>query len=443
MIQSSTIKIYSDSAGVNLVDTLNIIGNTTEGTTTALQPGKEYYASVETVDDQMHSSGESALFKFYSLPQVQFTGYVNRSSDSFIRQMSNTTDVVGIDYNGICWDTSNTFTNPTYTEGNTVYGLEENTKYYYRPFVVDEFGRRWVNTSDTNDVTTLYAIPTISWISIYGATAGSFSATINITSGASLTSVIAEVTTSGVTTTRTLTAQTGEQNIVITGLMPNTNYDVRIKATNSTGDGYSVVQNFTTDMSSGLMSVSLVSGDWVSNEDNTISGQSVATFDPNTCTIVKHYVEVYDNDAHSGVAAYSYDGGTNTSIICTISGALPDQYYFVFGKVTYYVGADTGNVYTEWSTPMQIRTYSLLNFDSVNPSIDSVEINYSVAGDSMNTIIEYSNDETNWIQVPVSDPQTGSITVTGLISHITYYLRGRVDCAAGRSAYVTTQFDTN
>jgi len=440
-IVSSTIKIYDSNH--TLIETIPVLGDTMETTASSLSPGTNYYATVESVDDQQQSSGVSSPFYFNTLPQVNFIGYVTRDSSGFVRQMTNTTDSVQVIENGIVWDTSSSFTNPRYVAGTMVDGLDENTTYYYKPYCIDEFNRRWVNSNDVNNVTTLYAVPTIDWVSILSPTAGSFSATIKVTSSISVSSVVAEITTSGVTTTQSLTTQTGEQNIVITGLMPNTYYTIRIKATNTSGDGYSTVESFTTAIPQEEVEVTLVNGVWVDDSDNTISGQSIATFDPNDITITGHYIDMFDNNEHQGSPISTYSGGALSSITCTITGASPDTIYYMFGRVTYYVGSDSGTIYTQWSNPMSIITYSLLVFDSIEPNIDGADITFSVAGTSRNTVIEYSVDELNWVTIPISDPQGESIQLTGLQSHITYYLRGMVFCAAGRSAYVTDRFDTN
>ena len=440
-IISSTVKIYDSNH--TLIEPIPVLGDTMETTASSLSPGTNYYATVESIDDQQQSSGVSAPFYFNTLPQVNFIGYVTRDSSGFIRQMSNVTDSVQVIENGIVWDTNSGFTNPRYVAGTMVDGLDENTTYYYKPYCIDEFNRRWVNDQDTDSVTTLYAIPTIEWVSILGPTAGSFSATINVISSISVSSVVAEITTSGTTTTQSLTPQTGEQNIVITNLLPNTYYTIRIKATNTSGDGYSVVESFTTAIPQEEVEVRLMSGTWVDNSDNTISGQSVATFDLNEITITGHYIDMFDNNEHQGSPIDTYSGGALSSVTCTITGASPDTIYYMFGRVTYYVGSDSGTIYTQWSAPMQITTYSLLYFDSIEPRIDGADITFSVAGTSQNTVIEYSLDEAGWTTIPISDPQGETIQLTGLQSHITYYLRGMVFCAAGRTAYVTDRFDTN
>lgn len=440
-IISSTVKIYD--ANQTLVETLPVIGDVKEATSTNLSPGTQYYATVESVDDQQQSSGESAPYQFFTLPQVNFTGTVTKDSSGFIRQMTNTTDSVQVIENGIVWDTNSGFTNPTYTSGTMVTGLTENTTYYYRPYCIDEFNRRWVNDQDTDSVTTLYAVPTIDWITIYGTTVGTFSALINISSTVSLTNVVALVTNSGNTTTHQLSVIDGRQTINVTGLDANTTYDIVIKATNSGGDGYSNAVQFTTQMSSGdEMYVEIIPRNIVSNVDNTITAQSVAQYNVSECTIVKHYVDVFENETHSGQPVFEYDGDDNYDVTAIFQNvASPDTTYWLNSKIEYTIGTDP-TIYTVYSEPVQIRTYSLLKFTNIRVTYTTADIDFVVEGSSQNTEVEYSADGVTWNSISVPDPQGGTLELNWLQLNHTYYLRGRSESAAGIQEWVEDTFTT-
>lgn len=440
-IISSTVRVYDKN--FTLVESLPLIGDVMEGTATNLSPGTLYSVTVESVDDQQQSSGESGGLDFYSLPQVNFIGTVTKDSSGFVRQMSNTTEDVQVVENGICWDIDSNFTHPTYTSGTMVDGLDENTTYYYRPYCIDEFNRRWVNDQDTDSVTTLYAVPTIDWITIYGTTVGTFSALINISSNVPLTNVVALVTNSGNTTTHQLSVIDGRQTINVTGLDANTTYDIVIKATNSGGDGYSNAVQFTTQMSSGdEMYVEIIPRNLVSNVDNTITVQSVAQYNVSECTIVNHYVDVFENETHSGEPVFEYDGGDNYDVTAIFQYvAAPDTTYWLNSKIEYTIGTDP-TIYTVYSEPVQIRTYSLLKFTNIRVTYTTADIDFVVEGSSQNTVVEYSADGVTWNSISVPNPQGGTLELNWLQLNHTYYLRGRSESAAGIQEWVEDTFTT-
>lgn len=436
MIISSTLRIYENDT---LIDTVPIVGDVTEGTTSALAPGSEYNATVESVNEEQLSSGESPAYKFYSLPNITLTGYVNRDGQGFTRPTTITTDVVAVTEHGLEYDTTSSFDTPQRVIGNIVNNLQENTTYYYRPWLRDEFNRVYVNTSDTDSVTTLYALPVIDWIAIYGADVSTFSALINITSLDSLTAVVAELTTSGATTTQSLTAQTGNQYVTITGLTPNTQYTITISATNSAGIGQSYTETFTTLPASQGMTVTLVRP-VVSNVDNELSATSVASYNPGEISLVSHSIELYQNEYHTGIPVDT-DTDTTDSLTSTFTGLSEDTTYWVFGKVEYTVGSDV-TVLEAWSEPEQIQTYALLSFGTITSSSDQCSIAFTVSGSSSNTQVEYSVDQVNWINIPINNPQGETLTITNLAPSTNYYLRGRVQSQAGWQEYVEDTFTT-
>lgn len=438
-IISSTIKIYSDSQGTNLVDTISIVGNTTSGTTNALSAGSEYWACVESTNDEMISSGYSPLYKFYSLPNIQLTGVVNRDSSWFIRPTTTTTDVVNIADYGLEYADNSSFNNSLRVSGNTVNGLDENTTYYYRPWVEDEFGRIYVNNSDSDSVTTLYAVPQIDFVSIYGASASIFSALINITSQSALSSVYAEITTSGVTTTQSLTTQTGQQYIYINNLTENTQYDLVIKAVNGAGTGSSATIQFTTQMATEVMYVEIIPRNLVDNATNHITPQSIASYDPSECQLDNHDVYLFDNPTHSGVEEDSYIGGANDEVNAVFTNADADTTYWLFSNVGYTAGGVSADV---WSEGVEIHTYSLLTFGTITTTANSATIVFTVDGNSVNTEIQYSIDGVNWTTIPVTTHTGQTLNVSGLSSNTTYQLRGRAQNQSGYSAYVTDTFTT-
>lgn len=437
-ITQNTIRIYSDPTCETLVSTFTDTSLDFHEVITGLTAGTQYYATAQSQDSLGQVSDESPAYGFTTLPQVNFTGYVTRDDTGFVRSMANTTTDVQVVENGICWDTNSNFLNPTYTAGTTVSGLTENTTYYYRPYCIDDQGRRWVNTSDTDSVTTLYSIPRVYWNVIYGADATSFSARISIESLDTLSQVVAAVTTNGVTTNYPLTAQTGYQTIAITGLSPQTSYTIQIKATNSAGMGVSTIESFTTQEASQGMTVSLVRP-VVSNVDNSLEVTSVASYSPDI-NLVSHSIEIYTNEYHTGIPVDT-DTDTTDSLTSTFTNLAVDTTYWVFSKAEYTVGSDP-TVVTAWSEPEQIQTYALLSFGTITPSSDQCSVAFTVSGSSTNTQVEYSIDNVNWSNVPITNPQGETLTITNLLAATNYYLRGRVQSQAGWQEYVTDDFTT-
>ena len=437
-ITQNTIRIYSDPTCETLVSTFTDTSLDFHEVITGLTAGTQYYATVQSQDSLGQVSDESPAYGFTTLPQVNFTGYVTRDDTGFVRSMSNTTTDVQVVENGICWDTNSNFLNPTYTAGTTVSGLTENTTYYYRPYCIDDQGRRWVNTSDTDSVTTLYSIPRVYWNVIYGADATSFSARISIESLDTLTQVVATVTTNGVTTNYPLTAQTGYQTIAITGLSPQTYYTIQIKATNSVGMGVSTIESFTTQEASQGMTVTLVRP-IVSNVDNEMNVTSIASYSPDI-NLVSHSIEIYTNEYHTGIPVDT-DTSTSDSLTSTFTNLAVDTTYWVFGKVEYTVGSDP-TVVTDWSEPEEIHTYTLMSFGVITTTTNGASIPFTVQGTATQVEVEYSVDQVNWSNIPVSDPTGETLQVSNLTPSTNYYVRGRAEGQGGWQEYVTDDFTT-
>ena len=438
MITNSVIRIYSDPTCETLVSTFTDTSIDFHEIITGLTAGTQYYATVQSEDSLGQLSAESPAYGFTTLPQVNFTGYVTRDDSGFVRSMNNTTTDVQVVENGICWDTNSSFTTPTYTPGTTVSGLTENTTYYYRPYCIDSQGRRWVNTSDTDSVTTLYSIPRVYWNVIYGADATSFSARISIESLATVSQVVAAVTTNGVTTNYPLTAQTGYQTIAITGLSPETSYTIQIKATNIAGVGESTIESFTTQEASQGITVTLVRP-VVSNVNNEMNVTSIASYSQDI-SLVSHSIEIYTNDQHTGAPVDS-DTDTTDSLSSTFTGLLVDTTYWVFGKVEYTVGSDS-TVLTEWSDPEEIHTYTFMSFGVITATQNGASIPFTVQGTASQVEVEYSIDNVNWTSIPVSDPTGETLVLSGLSAGTTYYVRGRAENQGGWQEYVDDTFST-
>ena len=439
-ITQSIIKLYSDQAMTQLIGTYTDTGNDQHEVLTGLTPGTQYWLTVESENSYGNWSNPKQG-TFYTIPQVNLTGVVNKGDTSFLRPVSETTTTaVPVSVKGLEYATDNLFSDAIRVPNYTVTGLTENTTYYYRPWCRDIFGREWVNTSDVDSVTTMYSVPQVLYKSISGASLTTFDCTITVNSLDTVSSVYAELSTSGVTTTIPLTAATGDQHVVLTGLSPNTNYDIQIFAVNSSGTGSSVLYNFTTLQQTGVMDVILRSGQLVDPSDNSVTASCDVSYDHDEVTLVSNSVYIYDDASHSG-NVIDFDSGSTDSFTAYLTNLADDETYYVFGKAEYTVGSDP-TVYTEWSTPVQIHTYSLLSFISITPGNDNCQVVFTVSGNSTNTQVEYSIDNVTFIQVPVVNPQGDTLTITGLTPNTNYYLRGRAQNQAGWQTYVEDTFTT-
>jgi hypothetical protein len=446
-ITQSVIRVYDDSSKTTLVTSVTNSGPALSVDVSSLSAGSEYWATVQVTADGM-TSEESPVYRFYTLPYVEFYGTMHTGPNWFSSELSFTTDVVGIDYGGIVWDTSSSFDNPTYctyvaphTTEVRVNGLDEDTTYYARAYVVDEFGRMWINPN-TVTVATGDSLPTINWHGMSAVGATTWDSAVAVSSTTPITSIVCTYTaTGGSAKTLNMTASTGVQQLQLTGLLPNTQYTVIVTATNAGGSASTSARVFTTNTASGTVSVEVTSTS-IDNADNRISVTSEATYDSSVATITGHYIELYENDQHSGTAFESSAMGSVSTASQTLSHADPNETYYVFSRVTYTVGSDP-TVYTAWSEPVEVMTYSLFSFTSVLTTDTTAEARYAVAGSFIGTEIQYSTDEVNWLPATSGggDIREG-ITITNLTPETTYYLRGRCKSAAGWSAYDQTTFTT-
>lgn len=445
-IIQSIVRVYDDQQKTTLITSVTTQGGATTISVDGLDEGEEYWATAQVEDDAHLQSNESAPYRFYTLPDVTWhTGSPTApTSDSISAQLDGITNTVNISRFGICYDTSSSFSNPTYYDqvqgGIEIYGLSEHTQYFVRPYVIDEFNRRWVNVDAKTSVTTAYAKPVVTWTGMSAVGVTTWSYQVNVTSSAPVTSIIVtygEV--GGSTQSFNLIPQTGTQSVSLTNLSPNTSYSIVVRATNAGGYTDSTTQTFTTLV--GSVQVDTLSA-VVENEANRITATGRAQANDAAVTITGINLELWDNASHTGTAIERCSGSSPyTSISDTFGHANPDETYYVFTHVTYTVASDPTE-FDAWSTPIQVQTYSLLSFGSITTTNSSASIPYSVTGAALSDDIAYSVDNTNWITIPVSTLSGGTLSLTGLSPSTSYYLRGRCQSTAGWQSYVTTTFAT-
>lgn len=443
-IVQSVVRVYDDQLKTTLITSVTTQGASTAIIVNNLDEGTEYWATAQVTDDGALTSNESSPFRFYTLPDVEYHTAPSAGTDSISAQLDAVTNDVVVNRFGLVYDTSSTFNNPTYYDepqgGLQITGLTQNTTYYVRPYVIDEFGRRWINTTLTTSVTTSYAVPTVAWSGSSTVGVTTWSQDVSVTSDIALTSVYAEYTpTGGSTQTQNLTATTGTQTVSLTGLDPNTTYSIVVKAVSASGTGQSTTQSFTTVAPVMAVNIDSVA---INNENNVIAVAASATpNDQSVITITGFYLDLYDNNTHTGAATETSSGGAVSSMSNTLSHANPDETYYIFARVTWTVTGDQ-TLHTTWSSPYQVQTYALLSFGTITTTNTTASIPYSVAGTALSDEIAYSYDNTVWTPIPVSTLSGGTLSVTGLTASTSYYLRGRCQSAAGWQGYVTTTFST-
>ena len=442
MITQSTIRIYADANKTTLLKTVVTSGPATSVDISDLSPGTEYYATVEVVENGL-TSDESPVYKFYTMCGVNWTTMPAPTSNTITGTMAAVTTDVGCYVFGMRISTHSDLSDYTdYTGHNTVSArnLPEHTDFYVAPLCIDEFGRKWVDTSLKVLVTTLYELPIVSWIGMMAIGITDFTASVNVQSNGPITSVVAYYTqTGGSTQTQTLTAGTGTQSFRITGLQPNTEYTVTVRAMNAAGFADTTTQIIRTNSAVGGITVKLTSA-VVSNSNNIITVESEATADA-SCTITGHYVDMFMTADIARNPVEEVSGGANDQIRVNLGHADPDTTYFLYGKVTYTIGSDPTE-YTAWSEPVKVQTYSLFSFTEVTPYDTSSDVRYTVAGSYSGLDCAISTDQVNWTPISMNENLRNGANISGLTPDTTYYLRGRCKSEAGWSDYVYSSFTT-
>ena len=442
MITNSVLKIYSDKFCQNLYETVTVSGSNLKGRTSTLLPGKAYWATVTVTDDEVGTSPESNPYKFFSLPNIVLSGETVVNANGFERPTTITTDIVHIADFGLEYTTDEHWASrPMKVSGNTVTNLQENTVYYYRPWVKDEFGRIYVNVDDVDLIRTDHSLPLVKITETYTPTDTTFSGKVAVDSTTTVTAVWAETTAGGTTITTNLVAGTGEQEFTVTGLQPFTKYHLVCKATNQAGTGVSQTIYFTTaQQQEQPVEASVQILKWGMDKSNNDTKCNEMVEYKEGSSLVSNKVYLYDNSEHRGEPLFTYDGEDNDAFTAYFTGLDADTTYFMFGSAVIDGG---GEPETFWSEPVEIHTYSFIDIGTITTTNTTASFTFTVDGYSSDTQIEYSQNGESWRRVVIGDQQGDSVTITGLTMNTTYYLRGRVSNSYKEySDYVNTTFTT-
>lgn len=439
-IQSSTIRIYGDSAKGTLIKTVTTTSSSQEIPISDLNPGVEYYATAQVVDQYGLTSAESPVYQFYTIPNPVWAGQspISDGHTTIDYQINIESTDVTEDYCGIAYSTDPLMA--TYTlyhevrgEG-TLTGLDENTTYYFAPYVVDELGRQWINFDVERSRTTGYNNPTIAWVGNPTMTSTSFTQDITVTSTDTVSALTCYFKTSsaGSYTSVPLTAGTGTITVSLSSLIPNTTYNIYVTATNSAGTGTSSTINVTTSAAGISLSPSVTS---ISNTTNDTVFSDTITKD-NNVTITAHELRAYTTSDHSTAAVETLQQATPaTTYSDTFTSLDPQTTYYLFAYAEYTVTGDA-TTYSIYSSPVSVNTYTLASFGVISADNDTLYIPYSVSGQATSIEMGYSTNGAAWTSIPVSSLTGGTIELGGLTPGTTYMLRVRAqNTTAGWSGY--------
>lgn len=269
-IVSTSVRVYSgtSTAGSQVGNTITEQGSpatvaldlATLGV--ALQPGHQYCVQAScTNNEQYTATSQEYLFR-----TLIFTELLNLTASRTTITATQDFDYDTTDHNisisecGVYISTNASGSSATRVvcsggaqdagQGWDIPGLNENTRYYVLPFVVDDLSREYKGawSHDAESVVTGYAAPTVT-ISNVSTTWNSVSGNVAVTTNDTVSSVILtiEPASGGNPQTKTLTAQTALQTWSITSgdlddssnpitINPSTTYRVTITATTASSD---------------------------------------------------------------------------------------------------------------------------------------------------------------------------------------------------------------
>ena len=185
-LQQSVIRIYDDAHAVSpCIPDIVTQSSSTDISVSGLDEGTEYWATVQVTDSLNLTSAESARYRFYTLPDVTWFAGPYGGAGSISAQLESITNDVLVARYGICYATQSDFSDAVYYDqvqgGIDIYGLAESTTYYVRPYVIDEFGRRWVNEDAETTVSTTGAVPVVNWAGMSAVGSTTYQTQINVT----------------------------------------------------------------------------------------------------------------------------------------------------------------------------------------------------------------------------------------------------------------------
>ncbi len=314
-------------------------------------------------------------------------------------------------------------------------GLTPNTTYHFRVRASNNAGTdngaddtfRTAATNQPAPIATATAATNIT------GTSAKFNGTVNAR-GASTTVVFEYGTTTAYGQTIAATPATVSGNTATavsatpTGLLPNTTYHYRVKATNIGGPATSADQVFTT--AAAAPTVVTTTATAITSVAATVSGTVKANGAAATVVFEYGTTTAYGRTATATPATVT--GAATTTVSAALSGLLPNTTYHYRVKATNSMGANTGADKTfTTATPPQPAPVVIVSA-ATNITSNAAQLNGTVnaQGAATGVVFEYGTTP-NFGQTITATPATVSgnvatavsATPTGLQPNTTYYYR--------------------
>jgi len=458
---------YSTSTSPSLTNgTVLSIGTGTGTFTTnitALTQGVTYYVRAYATNTYGTAYGSQITVKTLTVPTVTTTASTALSKTGFTTG-GNVTSAGGgtlsVTERGIVYSTtvqdpttSNTkvlAATPTGTGSYTISltGLTPGTIYYVRAYAINSvgtgYGSRITVTTPSEPVLSTTSITSIS------TTTASSGGTITSSSGSTVTARgVCYSTSPNPTTANTTTSNgtgTGTFTSSLTGLSPSTTYYVKAYAINTTGTGYGNELSFTTTSSGSFPSLTTTAASGIS-QTTASSGGNVTADGGSTVTARGICYATTQNPTLSNTVVNSGSGtGVFTS---SLSGLTPNTTYYIRAFATNSNGTNFG---TQVSfTTLSSITFPILTTNTVT-SITSTSATSggNITSDGGATVtargVCYATTQnpttSNTVITSGSGTGTFSVSITGLTSGVTYYVRSYATNSAGTNYGTQQSFTT-
>ncbi|MCX6334779.1 MAG: DUF1566 domain-containing protein [Bacteroidia bacterium] len=423
---------------------------------TGLTPGTLYYVRAYATNSTGTAYGDELSFTTQAvIPTLTTSSITSITSNSAISGGNITSDGgSSVTARGVCWNTSAnpTVSNNITTDGNDIgsftsnlTGLNPGTTYYTRAYATNSMGTAYGNELS---FTTSKTVPVLSTAEITSITSTTAVSGGNITSdgGASVTARgVCWNTSTNPTTANSKTSDGTGAGIYassITGLTPNTIYNVRAYATNSIGTAYGNQLSFNSSLGLPVLtttplysyaSLTAVSG------GNITSDNGASVTDRGVCWSTIQNPTISDNHTNDGT-------GTGT-FLSYLSGLSSNTSYYIRAFATNSVGTVYGSQ-NSFTTTMQITDYDGNTYNTVQIGTQQfMQENLKVIhyrngnpipnvtnGTTWNNLIDgafvwYNNDETTYKNV------------YGALYNYFTTIDGRYLCPAGWHVPTTAEYN--
>ena len=458
---------YSTSTNPSLTNGTVLPSGTGTGTfttnITGLTQGLTYYVRAYATNTYGTAYGSQITVKTLTVPTVTTrsstalskTGFTTGGNVTSAGGGTLTVTERGIVYSTTVQDptTSNTkvlAATPTGTGSYTISltGLTPGTIYYVRAYAINSvgtgYGSRITVTTPREPVLTTTAITSVS------TTSASSGGTISSSTGSSVTARgVCYSTTPNPTTSNTKTSNgtgTGTFTSSITGLSPSTTYYVRAYATNTTGTGYGNELSFTTTSTGSQPSLTTTAASGIT-QTTASSGGNVTADGGSTVTARGICYATTQNPTTSNTVVNSGTGiGVFTS---SLSGLTPSTTYYIRAFATNANGTNYGTQ-VSFTTLSSITTPTLTTNTVTSITTTSALSGGNISSDGGATVtargICYATTQNPTTSNTTISSGTGtgsfSVSITGLTSGVTYYVRAYATNSSGTNYGTQQSFTT-